>query len=77
MRLFGGVRGGWVCEWGGVGGWGEGGSRYADIICRFCIRKVTTLPFMIAKILWMSSPNSIKDVQVICIFNSLTDYFNT
>ena len=25
---------------------------------------------------WMSSPNSIKHVQVICKFNSCTDYYN-
>ena len=47
-------------------------SRYADIICKLFTKKVTILPLINAKILWMSSPNSIKHVQVICIFNSLT-----
>ena len=51
------------------------GSRYVDIIDKFFTRKVTILPFLNAKLLWMSSPNSTKRVQVICIFNSLTDYF--
>ena len=68
--LFGGVGG-------GVLGKGSG-SRYADIICKFCTRKVTFLPFMNAEMLCMSSHDSIKRVQVICILYSLTDYdFNT
>ena len=37
--------------------------------------KVTTLQFMNARMLCMSSPYSIKHVQVICIFNFLTDYY--
>ena len=53
------------------------GSRYADIICIFCTRNETVLPFMSAKMSWMSSPNSIKHFQVNCIFNSYTDYYNT
>ena len=58
--------------------WGVGGcgSKYADIICIFCTRNETILPFMSAKMSWMSSPNSIKHVQVICICNSYTDYYN-
>ena len=67
--------------------WGEGGvelgwegggcgSRYTDIICIFCTRKETILPFMSAKMSWLSSPNSIKHVQVICKFNSNMDYYN-
>ena len=58
------------CEGGGYG------SRYADIICIFCTRNETFLQFMSAKMSWMSSPNSIKHVQDICIFNSFTDYYN-
>ena len=58
------------CERGGCG------SRYADIICIFCTRNETILPFMSAKMSWMLSPYSIKHVQVICIFNSYTDYYN-
>ena len=50
------------CEGGGCG------SRYANIICIFCTRNETILPFMSAKMSWMSSPNSKKHVQVICIF---------
>ena len=42
----------------GVGG-GGCGSRYGDIICIFCTRNETILPFMSAKKSWMSSPNSI------------------
>ena len=41
----------------------------ADIICIFCTRNETILPFMSAKMSWMSSPNSIKHAQIICIFN--------
>ena len=65
------------CEGGGCEG-GGCGSRYADIICIFCTRNETILPFMSAKMSWMSSPNNIKYVQVICIFtcNSYTDYYN-
>ena len=76
-------RKGWLF-WGGGGGGGLGvgcegggcGSRYADIICVFCTRNEPILPFMSAKMSWMSSPNSIKHVQVICKFNSYTDYYN-
>ena len=39
------------------------------------LHKVTTLPFMNARMLYMSSPYSIKHVQVICTFNVLTDYY--
>ena len=46
------------CEGGGCG------SRYADIICIFCTRNDTILPFMSAKMSWMSSPNSIKQKTV-------------
>ena len=57
---------------------GEGGEGYADIICKFCTRKVNILPFVNAKMLWVTSPNSIKYVQLICIINSIMDcYFNT
>ena len=49
------------------------GSRYVDIICIFCSRNETILPFMSAKMPWMLSPNSIKHVQVIYIFNSYTE----
>ena len=60
------------CDGGGCG------SRYADIICIFCTRNETVLPFMSAKMSWMSSLNNIKYVQVICIFthNSYIDYYN-
>ena len=34
------------------------------------------LPFMSAKMSWVSSPNNIKHCQVICISNSYTDYYN-
>ena len=44
------------------------------IICKFCTNTVTTLPFMNARMLWMSSAYSNKHVQVICMFNFLTDY---
>ena len=63
----------WGCGGGGGGGCG---SRFADIICIFCSRNETILPFMSAKMSWMSSSNSIKHVQVICILNSYTDYYN-
>ena len=67
--LFGGEEAG--CEGGGCG------SRYADIICIFFFtRNETILPFMSTQMSWMSSPNSKKHVQVICIFNSYTDYYN-
>ena len=71
-----------VVVWGGGGGvelgceGGGCGSRYTDIICIFCTRNETILPFMSAKMSWISSPNSIKHVQVICKFNSNTDYYN-
>ena len=35
----------------------------------------TALPFMNARMLWISSLNSIKHVQVIRIFNVLTEYY--
>ena len=52
------------------------GSRYTDIICTFCTRNRTILSFISAKMSWMPSPNSIKHVQVICIFNSYMDYYD-
>ena len=52
-RLFGGVGGGDVR--------GGGGSRYADIICKFCTRKVIILPFVNTKMIWISS-SSIKHI---------------
>ena len=73
------VRGrkGWLFGGVGVGYEGGGcGSRYADIICIFCTRNETILPFMSAKMSWMSSPNNIEHAHVICIFNSYTDYYN-
>ena len=65
------------CEGGGREG-GGCGSRYVDIICIFCTRNETILPFMNAKMSWMSSPKNIKYVQAICIFtcNSYADYYN-
>ena len=60
-----------VCEGGGFG------SRYADIICIFCTRNETILPFMSAKCHGCHHLTAfIKHVQVICIFNSYTDYHN-
>ena len=38
-------------------------------------QQVTALPFMNARMLWMSSLYSIKHAQVISIFNFLTDYY--
>ena len=51
-----------MCAWPGRGG----GSRYADIICNICNRKVNILPIVNTKILWMLSLNNIKHVQVFC-----------
>ena len=55
---------------------GECGSTYVDIICIFCARNQTILPFMSTKMSLILPPNSIKHVQVICIYNSDTDYYN-
>ena len=78
VSLFRGRKG---CLSGGVGGWGVWEGVWQQmvqiwyIIWKFCSNKVTALPFMNARILWMSSLYSIKHVQVIRIFNFLTDYY--
>ena len=38
-------------------------------------KNVPTLPSINARMLWMSSSNSIKHVQVIRIFNFLSEYY--
>ena len=58
-----------------VGGWGvwEGCDsnwfKYdIHIICKFCTNKVTTLPFMNARMLWMSSPYSVNTSKLSAYF---------